>query len=113
MADRPIRVLFQYTLGLPYGQASEEERKQAAESALEMARKWKASGVTYVGYFGSLAGPGAPEFAHTTVLEVKDFVQVQEMSDELYHSEWGKYVEKYRLEVGSGWPDLDAFWRSA
>jgi len=110
MAERPLRVLVQFSSGLPWRRASEEERKKANESDLQISKKWKASGVQFIGYFGAPAG--LEGFTHSALFGVKDIKQVQEMADDLFASEWGKYVEKYRLVIGWGWTEVEEWWKS-
>ena len=51
MAEKPICVLFQWRLGQPWLRASEEEKKRANESAAQVQKKWKSSGVQLIAYF--------------------------------------------------------------
>ena len=112
MAERPIRVLFQASYGSTYRRLSPAELKSAQDTEGSLARKWAEAGVRYIGYFGVPCGADADEYSHTTILELKDFSQAQQMSDDIWQSDWAKYVDKWSLTIGWGNSDLDDFWRS-
>jgi hypothetical protein len=103
MADLQIRVLFRWVNGLPWRQASEEERKETSEQAGVMLEKWKASGVKLLADF-NVAGNAVDDFAHFWIYEVPDVAMVREMTQDI--TRIGKHMEKFSLNVGWGYPGL-------
>jgi hypothetical protein len=112
MADRPLRVLFRFSLGLNYRQASEEEREKAVEVMRQTFEKWKSSGVKLIGYFGA-HGEALDGFGHNLILDIKDVNQVQEMDADIFGGGFGKFIEKFSLHIGWGLPLLEDIWKSS
>ena len=101
MADQPIRVLFRYQLGLPFRQASDEEKKRASELWEEMSKKWKSSGVRLIGYFGAY-GHAVDGFCHHYIFEVDDLERVREMNADVFRGKGSKYLERFSFHIGQG-----------
>jgi hypothetical protein len=112
MADQPsIRVLFRFSIGLPYRQASAEEKKQVLALLQQMFQAWKAAGVRLIGTFGN---QGAVDgFSHYIVLEVDDLSQVVAMDQAIMGGEVGRFVEKFSFHIGWKRDFVEEIWNSA
>jgi hypothetical protein len=96
-----VRVLFRVSLGLPFRQASNEERKRVMQLWQETATKWKSAGVKLVGYFGA-DGSALHGFGHHYIFEVDDLSVIREMDADIFYGELGKYVEDFAFNIGWG-----------
>jgi hypothetical protein len=101
VAHQPIRVLFRFTRGLPFRQASDEEKKWVDTYWTETARRWKSRGVKLLGYFGAY-GHAVDGFCHHYVFEVDDVDTVRQMNADIYRGKGGKYLEHFSFHVGQG-----------
>ena len=110
MADQlTTRVFFQVHMGLPYRQASDEQRSEVMDSLTGIFRKWKSSGIRLIGYFGA---PGRIEgCAHNYVFEVDDVKQVREMDGDIFNGKVRAAIEKYRFHIGWG-RGVEDLWES-
>ena len=89
-----------WTLGLPFRQASEEDKKRALESQTELLRAWKASGVQLVTTFG-VSGGSWDGYWRNYMFDVPDLRKARRMSTDVSHSVLGKFTEKFELVYGS------------
>jgi hypothetical protein len=88
-----IRVVFQWHLGLPWRQASEEEREQSNTLLLQIFEKWKRDpGITHRYYFLRRG------VAHYNIFEVDDLSKIDEMDNDITLAQ-GLLLEKYSFEV--------------
>ena len=106
-----IRVLFRIHAGLPYRQASEEEKKRLLELWIEMFKKWKSSGVKLLGTFGS--GAHVDGFAHHMILEVEDEGKVGEMDRDIMMGEVGQFIEDFQFHIGGARKEIEDVWESS
>lgn len=98
MAQRTIRVLLRWKLGFPWRQTSEEDQARANEEVGRIAKKWQDAGIKQIGdWHGDLDG-----FAHYAIFEVDDIAAVQEMNEDIWNSEWSKYVQDHGFHIGWG-----------
>ncbi len=111
MANQPsIRVLFRFSVGLPYRQASAKEKKQALALLEQAFQKWKAAGVRLIGTFGN---QGAVDgFSHYIILEVDDLSQIVEMDEEIMGGEVGRYIEKFSFHIGWSRTFVEDIWNA-
>ena len=104
-----IRVLFRCHFGLPFRQASEEEKQKVQDGMGEVFKKWKASGTKLMGYFGSSAHVDG--FSHYMLFEIDDAAQVGEMDNDIFAGEIGKYVEDFQIHVGRDFEAIEEIWK--
>ncbi len=104
-----IRVLFRFHLGLPFRQASDEEKQKSHESMGEMFKKWKSSGVKLIGTFGSPAHEDG--FASHMILEVEDIAQVGEMDHDIFMGDAGKFIEDFQFHIGVARTHIEDIWK--
>ena len=110
MPDQPaIRVLFRFHLGLPFRQASEEERKKVGELMRETFQEWKSSGIKLIGTFGSPAHVDG--FATYMIFEVDDFSKVGKMDQGFFRGEVGKFIEDFQVHVGIARTFIEDMWK--
>jgi hypothetical protein len=105
-----LRVFFRASLGLPFRQASDEEKRKVDELWNEMATKWKSAGVRLVGYFGA-HGEALDGFGHNYIFEVDDVEIVRKMDDDIVRGELGKYIERFSFHIGCG-RGVEDWWRA-
>ena len=105
-----IRILFRATLGLPYRQASDQQKKEFGRLWEATATKWKSSGIKLVGYFGA-HGEALDGFSHNYIFEVDDACQVQDMDADIFQTQIGRYIERYSFHIGSS-PGIEAWWEA-
>lgn len=110
-ATRPLRILFRFSFGLPYRRASDEEKKKTGDLLTQMMKKWKASGVKLIGYFGA-QGETLDGFSHNMILAVDDVTKALELDADITGTEFGKYIERFSLVIGWGFPPLEELWKS-
>ena len=101
MADQPIRVLFRFTRGLPFRQASDEEKQRVNELWTALCTKWKSGGVELIGYFGAY-GHSVDGFCHNYIFEVDDVEQVRRMNTDVFRGEGAQYLETFSFHLGQG-----------
>jgi len=104
-----IRVLFRFHFGLPFRQASDEEKQKAYQAIEELFKKWKSSGVKLIGTFG---GPAHVDgFAHHMILEVEDVSKVWEMDQGIFGGEVGKLIEEFQFHIGVARTSIEDIWK--
>jgi len=87
-------------LGLPWRQATEEQRQKSIEASAAMMRKWKAAGIELVGYFGAPSA-GATGHVHNYIFRVKDAAQFHQMAADVDQAnEAWKIVERHAMTFG-------------
>ena len=102
------RVLFRFHAGLPFRQASEEDRKQCFELWDDMLEKWKTSGVKLIGSFGSPAHVDG--FANYLIFEVEDTGLVTEMDHDIQMGDAGQLIEDFQFHVGTPRTRVEEIW---
>ena len=111
MASQPaIRVLFRMHFGLPFRQASQEEKQKVSEKLTQMFNTWKTSGIRLLGTFGSPAHVGG--FAHYLLFEVDDYEKVGEMDRGIFAGEVGRYIENFDLHIGMSRSQIEDVWKA-
>ena len=99
MAAIKYEVMYQVTLGLPWRQASQEERDRAYEAYHAMTAKWKARGIERIAYIATQA----TEYAHTYIYRLKSadqhFLMAQDINDAV---DLFRYIEKFSIALGRG-----------
>ena len=97
MSEVKYGVLFQFSLGLPWRQASQEERDKATEGWQAMLAKWEADGIERLGYIVTQA----TEYAHTGLFRLKNADQHHQMEQDINDAvDAFKLVEKFSLAIG-------------
>ena len=109
MDGRPLRIMFRFSTGLPWRQASAEERARFSSLFTEIFTRWKSSGVKLLGYFGS-RGQGIDGFSHNLIFAVDDLSVIDEMDADIISGEIGRYVEKFSFDVGWGLASFEGIW---
>jgi hypothetical protein len=102
-------VLFRYQMGLPYRQASPQERDAWARAFADMLRKWKSSGVKLKASFNSSSRVGG--FCHNWIMEAGSMEFAQGLSSDLVTGPVGKLLEDFSIEVGGSM--AEKFWEEA
>jgi hypothetical protein len=99
MAAINYEVMFQATLGLPFHQASQEERAGFYEAWGAMEAKWEARGIELVAYIGTQA----TEYAHTSIYRLKNADQFFEMEQDIADAgDLFSRMEKFSIALGKG-----------
>mgnify|MGYP000864008848 CR=1 FL=1 len=110
MANERWEVILQIQLGLPWRQASAEQRKEAHAEFLEMAKKWKASGIRLIGTFTFpqvLNG-----YSNNWFFGIDNDTQMDQINRDIMGSQFGKIIEDFSLANGGANADFEENWRS-
>ncbi len=94
----PVRVLWQFTMGVPWLSLTEQEKQAGMEQFTELVKKWQANGVKILGHFSGF-GATNTGFVHTVMLDVPSLDQLDKMNHELFHG-LQKHMEKVSWTVG-------------
>ena len=107
--NKPLRVIYRYTMGSLYRQAPKEAREKCVRAIMEIGQKWKDDpGIEYVCYYAAGGGDGLDGYGNHFVLDIDDVVKADMMnSDVLTHEDL--LLEKYSIEVVFGNPEIDQF----
>jgi hypothetical protein len=110
MADISLEVLIQFTYGLPWRQSSEEQKKKATDSWKQLFKKWKGSGIRFIGSI--TASRALDRYSNNYLFSVKDVQQTNDISSDLMTADATKWIEDFRVVVGQGNPQFDELWKS-
>jgi chlorite dismutase len=110
MAEIRLEVLLQFTNGLPWRQASEEQKKKAMESWRQLYKKWKGSGIHLIGNFS--ASRALDRYSNNLLFAIKDIQQYNEMTGDLMDADATKWIEDWRMVLGQGFPQVEELWKS-
>jgi hypothetical protein len=96
-------------LGVPFRQASAEERQELMEQFKQFYAKWKASGVKLIGSYHG-CGEGVGGYAHYVLFDVDDIETVYQMNRDIFGLR-GLY-QRHSIDVGLP-PAVEEVWESA
>jgi hypothetical protein len=107
--DKPLRVVYRFTMGSVYRQAPKEQREKCRQAMMEVGQRWKDDpGIEYICCYSAPGGNGLDGYANHFVFDIDDVGKVDKMNSDIMGSECLLFA-KYSLEVVFGNPEFDQF----
>ena len=96
MPKRAIRVLLRSKLGVPFLQASDEEKEAMGKESDKIWKKWQAAGIKLLAHWsGPLDG-----FAHYQIFEAPDLDAAWQMDQDWWAAKYRRLFEQLEFHVG-------------
>ena len=105
--DKPLRVVYRYTMGFVYRQATKEARQRCIRAMREIGQKWRDDPeIDYVCYYAAGGGDGLDGFGNHFVFDIGDVAKADMMNNDVLSNE-DLLLQKYSIEVVFGNPAID------